>query len=200
VSTSEFSSSAPLLELTEKQKDLLNVFDSLISKHGINLEINPSKFVVKSPVAVDVEHDEHGEMVCIGAYDGERAYCWTGPLVGGWIYKHGLILHNGITDIELLRSWGIPVRLDQFVWDTMLIGHIIDSSKKVYGLKDMAKRELEIEYPDYDEIVGKKGLKAPRVTLDKQPLNLVAKYNAMDCYVTFLLYVKQRKALGNVSI
>lgn len=79
----------------------------------------------------------------------------------------------------------------------MLISHLIDSSLKDYGLKACAKRELGIVYPSYDDIVGKRGLKAEQVTLDKQPLELVAKYNAMDTYCTYKLYEKQIKALGN---
>ena len=88
--------------------------------------------------------------------------------------------------------WGINVQDKQLYWDTMLIGHIIDSSIKSYSLKDMAKRELGIIYPSYDDIVGKRGLKAERITLDKQPLELTVMYNAMDTYCTYKLYEKQR--------
>ncbi len=68
----------------------------------------------------------------------------------------------------------------------MLIGHVLDSSLKAFGLKDMAKRELGISYPSYDEIVGKRTLKqsVERITLDKQPPRLVQLYNCMDCYAT----------------
>jgi DNA polymerase I-like protein with 3'-5' exonuclease and polymerase domains len=108
-----------------------------------------------------------------------------------------LIMHNGVSDIECLRMWGINVRDDQLVWDTMLIAHLIDSSKKDFGLKACAKRELGIEYPSYDDIVGKRGLKAERITLDKQPIELVSKYNALDCFVTWKLYERQKKLLGS---
>lgn len=101
-----------------------------------------------------------------------------------------------MSDIECLNIWGLRIDESKLIWDTMLIGHILDSSQKDYSLKGMAKRELAIEYPSYDAIVGKRGLKAERITLDKQPLELVSLYNACDTAVTWLLYQKQRKQLG----
>jgi DNA polymerase I-like protein with 3'-5' exonuclease and polymerase domains len=104
-----------------------------------------------------------------------------------------IICHNGVSDFECLRNWGINLKDEDLYWDSMLMGHLIDSSLKDYSLKGMAKRELGITYPSYDDIVGKKGLKTPRVTLDKQPLELVAAYNACDTYCTYKLYEKQKK-------
>lgn len=181
---------------TEKQKKLIAACGSVILQEGIELEINPESYMVQSPCAVDIEHDEQGNLVGIGVFDGKRAYYWTTPFVGGWIETHDLIMHNGVSDIEALRMWGVNVRDEQLIHDTMLIGHLLDSSLKSYGLKDMAKRELGISYPSYDEIVGKRGLKSPRITLDKQPIELVSKYNALDCYVTYRLYERQKKAAG----
>lgn len=120
-----------------------------------------------------------------------------------------VICHNGKSDIDLLGVWGFDVSRIFLVHDSMLLGHIIDSSLGSYGLKDMAKRELGIEYPSYEDIVGKhkgKTKNAPkcpqnepeccgRVTLDKQPVRLVAMYNALDCYCTFKLYTQQIKGL-----
>jgi DNA polymerase I-like protein with 3'-5' exonuclease and polymerase domains len=198
-STSDFSQSATVSDLTRKQRQQLDVFDSLILQVGIELHIDPPIWqACYTPVSCDVEHDECGVMVGIGL-------CWTNicyyftkvtPYLKSVLETTHFIMHNGVSDMEMLRFWGINVRDSQLVFDTMLIGHLLDSSLKSYGLKDMAKRELNIAYPAYDDIVGKRGLKTPRITLDKQPLELVSHYNAMDTYCTYKLYEKQKKAMG----
>lgn len=184
---------------SQKQLELISTFTQLIQKHGIKLEINPEFYDLQSPIAIDVEHDEAGGLVGIGAYDGQHAYYWTSANIGGWIRNAQLIAHNGLSDFECLRQWGINVKDEQLVWDTMLISHVLDSSLKSYGLKDMSKRELGIIYPSYDDIVGKRTAKqtTARLTLDKQPLELVSAYNALDCFVTYQLYLKQRAAPGS---
>lgn len=145
-----------------------------------------------NPISLDVEHNEEGDLVGIGLYDGVRCLYFTKvtPKLKETIISRDIIAHNGKSDFELLRQWGIPVLDSQLIWDTCLIGHIIDSSLKTYGLKDMAKRELGIEYPSYSDIVGKPKAKIRR-TLDKWPVSIVAAYNALDCYVTYKLYQLQ---------
>ena len=184
---------------TEKQKKLLEAFDSVISQEGIDVNINHiPNWCTQNLCAVDVEHDEEGNFVCCGIYVGCQVYVYfnLSQLKRLPWNTFSLIMHNGVSDIECLRMWGINVRDEQLSWDTMLIGHLLDSSLKSYGLKDMARRELGISYPSYDDIVGKKGLKTPRVTLDKQPIELVSKYNACDTLVTYRLYERQKKAMG----
>ena len=201
-STSDFSQSATASRLTSKQQQQLDVFNSLISQEGIELQINPYGALLGfiNPISCDVEHDEQGNLVGIGICQGKRCFYFTyiDPVLKNLLEDCKFVMHNGVSDMEMLRFWGINVRDDQLVWDTMLIGHLLDSSLKDYGLKGMAKRELGIEYPSYDDIVGKRGLKAERITLDKQPLELVAKYNAMDCYTTYRLYERQKKACENI--
>lgn len=189
--------------LFEKQKSLLAVFTTLLETYKIKLEIDPVEFEIQSPYSLDVEHDEQGNMVCIGVYDGVKALCFTyiPSLLLRQLLGSSIIAHNGISDMECLRSWGIPVSDTQLIHDTMLVGHVLDSSLKSYGLKDMAKRELGIEYPDYDMIVGKKTKKQSvlRVTLDQQPIDLVSMYNACDCWATYQLYLKQKAEIDRVS-
>ena len=196
---SECGPSVSEIVYTEKQKKFIAACDSVISQEGIELYINVSATSTGSPCAVDVEHDEEGNLVGIGIYDGIRAYYYTRLDDPKWFLEDQtveLIMHNGVSDMECLRMWGINVKDEQLIWDTMLIGHLLDSSLKSYGLKDIAKRELGIEYPSYDDIVGKRGLKAERVTLDKQPIELTSKYNCLDCYVTYRLYERQKKGMG----
>jgi len=184
-----------LANYTPKQQKLLNELDSVISQVGIDLEINPTGFSSVMPISLDVEHDEQGNLVGIGTCVEFSCWYFTNITqeLKSYIENAEIIAHNGVSDIECLRMWGINVLDSQLIWDTMLFGHILDSSLKSYSLKDMAKRELDIHYPSYDEIVGKRGLKAERITLDKQPLELVAAYNSLDTYCTYKLYEKQKK-------
>ncbi len=195
--------------LSSKAEELLSVFEALVIKHGIDVQVNPEHYTLRSPCAIDIEHDEEGDLVGIGLNDGSRALYFTqiNNQLLDVLCRGSYIAHNGKSDFEQLRAWGVPLSESQLIWDTMLMGHIIDSSLKSYGLKDMAKRELGIEYPEYEDIVGKhkgKTKKAPkcpqnevgccdRVTLDKQPVRLVALYNAFDCYCTYQLYKEQRR-------
>jgi len=187
---------AQLSTMSTKQSELLQTFTTLCATYKINLRINAwedkTPFL---PVSMDVEHDEQGNLVGMGFCKGNDVWYFTEmrPNLKWLIEKGEFICHNGKGDFDCLRQWGIAIRDEQLIWDTMLMGHIIDSSLKTYGLKDMAKRELGIEYPSYDDIVGKRTKKQSqeRVTLDKQPLELVSMYNAMDCYATYKLYEKQ---------
>lgn len=187
------------LGLSPKQAELLAIFRGLIEQHGIKIHVNEALPEITEPISADIEHNEYGAFVCCGLYvpslNSYFGYTDTGALLRNWRPSFQLVAHNGIGDLECLRQWGVEVKNEQLVHDTMLVGHILDSSLKSYGLKDMAKRELNFIYPSYDEIVGKKGLKAVRITLDQQPLELVSKYNACDVWATWKLYESQKKQI-----
>lgn len=198
--------SLPLLldSLSERESELSQTLKNICSSLGLTVVINPENVVLNSPAAIDVEHDEEGNLVGIGVYDGKISFYFTTvtPDLVTVLLGSNLLAHNGVGDFESLRTWGIPVSDTQLVHDTMLFGHIQDSSLKAYGLKDMAKRELGIEYPSYDSLVGKHKKPCPqtergccnRKTLDKWPVEDVANYNALDCYVTYQIYLRQAKA------
>jgi len=189
-----------LPSLSAKQLELIGIFKGLIAANGITLEINPNRdaFFGNCPYALDIEHDEQGNLVGIGICKESACFYWTSiPNDLKYVLEAStLICHNGISDFECLRQWGVAVKDEQLVHDTMLVGHVLDSSLKAYGLKDMAKRELGLVYPSYDDIVGRRTAKqaAERLTLEKQPIELVALYNACDTFVTFKLYEKQIKS------
>jgi DNA polymerase I len=175
---------------------LLQTFRQLLKDHNIQLLMNtrPANGLANELVSLDVEHDESGGFVGCGilVMGSSRVYYFSDLLLLSRIdfSTISIVAHNGISDLECLRSWGIDVKDDQLVWDTMLMGHIIDSSARTYGLKDMAERILQISYPSYNDIVGKETKKQakPRITLDKQPEELVAMYNAMDVWCTAKIY------------
>ena len=185
------------IKLTTKQESVLSELRSVVSQIGIEVRINePLPEIKDGVVALDVEHDESGGFVGCGFYFGSGvAYYYSDCILLSRLpfLSFRIVAHNGVSDIECLRTWGANVTYEQLVWDTMLLGHCIDSSLKDYSLKGMAKRELGIVYPSYDEIVGKRGLKAERITLDKQPLELVSLYNSLDVFCTWGLYEKQKK-------
>ncbi len=175
-----------------EEEELRSTLTSICQKLGLHVQIDPSEYTIQGPAAIDVEHDEEGNLVGIGVYDGHRALYFTSVdmSLSSILCSRDLVAHNGISDFDLLRQWGIPVSDEQLIWDTMLIGHIIDSSLRTYGLKDMAKRELGIEYPSYSDICGKEKAKVRR-TLDKWPVDIGSMYNAADGFVTKKIQVKQ---------
>lgn len=179
--------------LSQKQSEQLGIFENLVRDFGINLYVNnplPPK-PYDWPVSVDVEHDEQGGSVGVGVYFGPaNSHYWFSDLrfLGNTdLHAVSIVAHNGVSDFDVLRTWGYDVKDEQLVYDTMLVGHVLDSSLKSYGLKDMAHRDLGIVYPSYDDIVGRRTAKqsVERITLDKQPPRLVQLYNCLDCYVTY---------------
>lgn len=181
--------SAPL---TDRQNELWAACN--YAAHDVKLLINVPFILDHETISLDIEHDELGAYVGLGIYYPPTRTChYFSDLRCAHsldLSSVSIVAHNGKTDIALLQAWGFKVSQSQLVHDTQLIGHILDSSLKAYGLKAMAKRDLQIEYPDYDDIVGKKTAKV-RVTLDQQPVELVSAYNCMDCLVTWKLYEHQ---------
>jgi DNA polymerase-1 len=71
--------------------------------------------------------------------------------------------------------------------DPMIMSYVMNSNKMSHGLKNVAKDELGWTWPTYRDIVGKG---AKKVTLDRQPVELVAEYCSMDCIATWKLHEK----------
>ena len=146
------TASVSLSGLTNKQRNCLDALNLAISATEIErIAINePFPIPQDKMVAVDVEYNESGGFVGCGLYFGTGIVYYYSSL----LHLHSIdfqslaiIAHNGVSDIEILNEWGIYVDYRNLVWDTMLMGHIIDSSLKDYGLKGMAKRELGVSYP-----------------------------------------------------
>lgn len=148
------------------------------------------------PVVLDCEDDEQGNFVGLGM-------CWNSVRIlyfstlPGWLIRFlsgaKIVAHFGLSDIKKLQQWGVepPPFLGH---DTSLLAHVLDSSKAPCGLKDLAKKDLGIEYPHYEQIVGSKKAKS-RITLDKQPLELVSNYNGLDVLSTYKEWQLQKKTL-----
>ena len=153
-------------------------------KYGAKLHINPTNIPWGSPLAVDVETDEKDNFVGMAiCYTEKEVSYFTTPQL--WIAEAKLITHGGKFDIAMLQKWGCDVKISQLLYDTKVLGYMMDSSKGRYGLKSLAKEHLGMEWPSYKEMVGT-GKK--KVTLDKQPVERVAAYCGCDALATFRLY------------
>ena len=181
---------------SEKERSLLAELTAICEANHINVVINPpggafARSFANSTVALDVEHDESGNFVGCGILisDSSIVYYFSDIYRLRSLPFHSLaiVAHNGVSDLDCLRQWGCDVKNEQLVHDTELFGHIIDSSRKGYGLKKLAEADLGIVYPSYDDIVGRRTAKVRR-TLDRWPVEIVSKYNALDCFVTMKLY------------
>jgi DNA polymerase I len=188
--------------LSDQESELLNELTSICQANKVEVLINQIPPKLDGAVSLDVEHDEAGGFVCCGMYfgNGDPVYCIFDIQLLRSIDFHSLaiIAHNGKGDLECLRQWGIDVKDSQLCWDTELIAHIADSARKAYGLKKLSLEDVGLAYPSYDDIVGKhtKKQSTERRTLDKWPIEIVSRYNALDCFVTWKLYERQRGSLS----
>ena len=202
-SISAFSFPQDLSNYTEKQKEQLHHCWNTLNQNGIKIIVNEIPNFANEEVVCDVEHDEQGSFVCLGLSEigSNNIYCIYDFSFCNSIafYTFSLIGHNFKTDLELLQQWGLDVSKYNLFWDTQLYHHILDSAYPEYGLKYLADKFCNISYPSYDDIVGKKTLKQsqPRITLDKQPKDLVILYNACDILATKKLYEYQKTKTTN---
>lgn len=156
-------------------------------KFGVNLFINPKELPNGQTAVVDVETDEADHFVGIGIMcDSTNVsyYSSLTPDLIAYLGRTNLIGHNLKGDGHWLKSWGVDIKQDRLVHDTMLKSYVRNSTKESHGLKDLAREYLGMEWPTYSDMVGKGKTK---LTLDKQDINRVAAYCGTDCVATFKL-------------
>lgn len=168
-----------------------------IQNHGGILRVNyPYILELSKPIIVDVETDEKGGFVGVGlTQDGKDIYYYTSLRedVKAVLETYRLVGHNLKFDAKQLINWGVNVKVSQLYNDTILMSYVINSTKDSHSLKDLGK-ERGYVWPTYKEIVGKGKLKK---TLDKQEIDLVANYNAMDVFVTYKLYKEFKQKMDS---
>jgi DNA polymerase-1 len=164
-----------------------------VHKYGAKLVIDLTPSIDPSlPLILDVETDEKDNFVGIGyTQDGQTVY-YSDDL--GTVGRHfnnylnqkgvGLTGHNLKFDAKLLLKWGVSLTSESLRDDTQLMSYVINSTKDTHALKELGK-SLGFIWPTYKDIVGS-GRK--KLTLDKQPIELVAAYCGMDVFVTYQLY------------
>src|SRR5690242_1936592 len=93
------------METLYSEEELRKVLTEICDKHGIHVEVNPATYEIKSPAAVDVEHDEEGNLVGIGVYDGSYSFYFTNvsDSLRTSLLRLSIIAHNGTSDFELLH-------------------------------------------------------------------------------------------------
>lgn len=172
-----------------------------VTNYGIPLYLNVLHKGFTDGCSLDVEDDERNSFVGIGLFEpNEKACYWYSNFeLAKQLTIPKFVAHNGRSDLEKLQKWGFPVTQEHLIWDTQLMAHTIDSSRKMYGLKHLVKEDLGGEYPHYEDLTGKKSSKN-HTTLDKLDPNLVSEYNACDCYWTYKLYEKQKEMSSQGSI
>lgn len=70
-----------------------------------------------------------------------------------WEGEYPKITHDAKDDIVYLRKKGI--QLNNVVFDTMIAGYLLNSSKDNYEYNELAKDFLEESYPSEEELLGK---------------------------------------------
>jgi len=169
-----------------------------VHNYGSNLIIDytPSGINPSKPVVIDVETDEKDNFVGLGYTQDGITIRYTNQLstlIDIFTVKLSVIGHNLKFDCKLLNQWGTKLSPDQLFADTILMSYVINATKPSHSLKELGK-ELGYEWPTYKEIVGQgRG----KVTLDKQPAELVARYCGMDVMVTYKLYEHFNKKMDN---
>lgn len=147
------------------------------------------------PIALDCETDEKDNFVGIAlTQDGVNVYYYTSLTGLHMPLSHlPLIGHNLKGDMKWLKGWGVDIKSSQMFYDSCLASYVQNTTKETHSLKDLAKEYLGMTWSTYREMVGSgKG----KVTLDKQPVEKVAAYCAMDCLATYKLYEYFTKKLN----
>lgn len=164
-----------------------------VDQHGASLLINDtSSGINPGPLFIDLETDEKDNFVGAGyTQDGIKVYFCSdlytlGTLIRNYLNQNGsgLVGFNLKFDAKLLVKWGVSLKSESLKDDVQLMSYALNATKESHSLKSLGK-EHGFEWPTYKELVGS-GRK--KVTLDKQPIELVAKYCGMDVLVTYKLY------------
>ncbi len=162
--------------------------------------------------AVDIENNKDGSFAGAGVYAGGTVAYYASRLETLDLPTR-IIGHSFNTDGHKLRGWGVPFDPRSCVDDTQIAAFALDSTADT-SLKDLAKNKHGILYPSfYSMVKKKKGVKTlaehvqslmnwtydpvwenkrlnDTVKWDFQPselpVELLAAYNIMDCYVTWL--------------
>ncbi len=164
----------------------------------MNLHIDEGyeKLKLNTFTVLDCETAEDEPATFVGiavTQDGEEVYyCTNLEAVRRILQTSPLGGHNLKGDIKWLISWGIKIKPSQLYMDTILSSYVQNTTKATHGLKDLAKEHLGLVWTSYKEMVG---TGKNKVTLDKQPVETVARYCGTDCLATYRLWKHFEKSL-----
>lgn len=154
--------------------------------HGVTLHIN--EIPTLGPiVCLDIETDEKDTFVGGAVYDGGKdIYYLTDPKQFVSVVQGKKIIgYNVKADLNWLGKMGLQVSSADIHSDPMIMAYVVNSNRTDQGLKAVASEYLNYHWPSYIDMVGKGRSK---ITLDKQDIDRVAEYCAMDTLATWRLH------------
>lgn len=201
-----------------------------LQSRGVALHIN-KPFPDYSEFAVDTETDEKDNPFSLALCgDPDNVYVYFDlndkkdflrDLATRKIYAH-----NAKSDVSWLERFGFTMK--NMAYDTMLAAYVLNSAEESFGLKALAKKYLNLEWPSYKDICRKDEFKAvaceknpsllirkvktyktkPSVVMTKFPKHiplyqypheLIAEYTGMDVYACFMLKKHQEERTSDVQ-
>lgn len=90
----------------------------------------------------------------------------------------------------------LRVSVRAFIWDTMIVGHLLDNRKGVTSLK--FQTFVHTGSPSYDKHVKKylQGGPGESNNIHKMDINDLLLYNGLDSLFTFMIYKEQKRRYG----
>lgn len=168
-----------------------------VEKYRYTISYNPEAFILAPKVVIDVENYKDGRFAGLGCLiPGYKTLAfWDNLDLAKRSFDNFegvLIGHVLRTDIHKMEKWGIKIP-DIIHYDTALMEHLTNSTRKKYGLKYLVKEKFGIEYPKHEQVVGDGDF-------DTVPQDVIANYNGMDLVATYELFKSQNHILKETEI
>lgn len=178
---------------SKKKKPEVWVGDYGPHLYGARLHINePYVLDLDKPMAFDVETDEQDNFVGVAfCQHSDDVYYYSElrddvrmALQAFWLVGHGARF-----DMDMVQKWGIDTPISHLKFDTKIASYVLNSTLPSHSLKDLGKHYLKWTWPTYKQMVHPDA-EHPRtkVTLNHQPVEVVARYCGMDALATWYLY------------
>ncbi len=102
------------------------------------------------------------------------------------------ISHNAKDDIHILSKHNLSI--NNLIFDTMLAGYILDSTKDTYNYNNIAREFLNEDYPSEEELIGKGKSKRKLCSLpQKDFLNYVCRITDVSFHVKNIMVKKLKE-------
>lgn len=160
---------------------------------NIPIIIDSDELPTATLISLDLEYSEDGsDLICVGIFDGRTYYFYSvaSDEVVQYLRAVNWITHDGIhAELPILEKLYGGFSPQRILDDTKILGYTFDSTLKDWGLKNLAKRYLNIEWPKYQELKKEYKFKS----IKELPQEVLIDYNASDCYYTWKLWEYYRK-------
>ena len=152
-----------------------------------------------SLISLDLEYDENAsEIVCVGMFDGTSYYHFSSvsePLLRylrevRWIGQD--ITH---AELPMLNKLYGGFSTDRIYADVKILAYVYDSTLRDWGLKNLAKKYLSVEWPKYSELKKEHKFK----NIKELPPEVLQDYNGSDCVFTWRLWEFYKKNFNQIQ-